>query len=188
MTIGIISGATRKGRNSVRVARHLEGMLENREEVERVHFMDISEYNFPNYVDGQDRSEELLASTKKFSDNLFDSDAIILVSPEYNGGMAGSLKNALDYFRKEYERRPFGLVSVSAGTMGGINAMHQMVDFVSYVGGWLCGKRLLVSQVQNTFDQNGQIVSDQFNRNSAGFVDELITFTKVVRTTESMQG
>ena len=97
------------------------------------------------------------------------------------------MKNALDYFRAEYVRRPFGLVSVSAGTMGGINAMQQMVDFVSYVGGWLCGKRLLVSSVQNAFDAEGQIVDERFKKDSEDFLNELMLMVDVVRSERKLQ-
>ena len=183
----IVSGASRKGRHSVRVARNIENQLQDREDVGRIRFLDVEQFNFPNYIDGAERSEELNEQLNAFSSSLLESDAVILVSPEYNGGMAGSMKNALDYFRAEYVRRPFGLVSVSAGTMGGINAMHQMVDFVSYVGGWLCGKRLLVSSVQNAFGAEDQIVDERLKKDSADFLNELMLMVSVVRSERSLQ-
>lgn len=185
--VSIISGASRKGRHSVRVARNIEVQLREREDVDRIHFLDVEQFNFPNYIDGADRSEELNERLHAFSSCLLESDAVVLVSPEYNGGMAGSMKNALDYFRAEYVRRPFGLVSVSAGTLGGINAMQQMVDFVSYVGGWLCGKRLLVSSVQNAFDAEGQIVDERFKKDSEDFLNELMLMVDVVRSERKLQ-
>ncbi len=185
--VSIVSGASRKGRHSVRVARNIEKQLREREDVGRIHFLDVEQFNFPNYIDGAERSDELNERLHAFSSSLLESDAVILVSPEYNGGMAGSMKNALDYFRAEYVRRPFGLVSVSAGTMGGINAMHQMVDFVSYVGGWLCGKRLLVSSVQNAFGAEGQIVDERLKKDSEDFLNELMLMVSVVRSERSLQ-
>jgi NAD(P)H-dependent FMN reductase len=185
--VSIVSGASREGRHSVRVARNIENQLQEREDVGRIHFLDVEQFNFPNYIDGAERSEELNERLHAFSSSLLESDAVILVSPEYNGGMAGSMKNALDYFRAEYTRRPFGLVSVSAGTMGGINAMHQMVDFVSYVGGWLCGKRLLVSLVQNALGAEDQIVDERLKKDSADFLNELMLMVSVVRSERSLQ-
>jgi azobenzene reductase len=181
LTISIISGASRQGRFSVKVAQYLHSLLNASEQVEQVHFLDIHDYNFPNYLDGSERDETLQGRVNDFSSKLFASDAIILVSPEYNGGIAGSTKNALDYFRKEYERRPFGLVSVSSGTMGGINAMHQMVDFVSYVGGLMCAKRLLVSEVQKAFSLSGELLSERLERNGMAFIDELLLFSSTMK-------
>ncbi len=174
MTIGIISGASRSGRLSIKVAKYLEQLFSKQYDVEKVHFLDIHEYNFPNYVDSNERDQALNERLKDFSDKLISSHALVLVSPEYNGGMAGSTKNALDYFRKEYEKKVFGLVSVSSGTMGGINAMHQMVDFVSYVGGILNSKRLLVSEVQGAFDEDGNIKSERLENNAQYFMIELL--------------
>lgn len=178
MTISIISGASRSGRLSVKVAKHLDQLFSKHFDVEKVHFLDIHEYNFPNYIDGNERDETLKVRLKDFSDKLNSSHALVLVSPEYNGGMAGSTKNALDYFRKEYEKKVFGLVSVSSGTMGGINAMHQMVDFVSYVGGILSSKRLLVSEVQGAFDDEGNVKSERLKNNAEYFMLELLFLAK----------
>ena len=186
LTISIISGANRSGRQSVRVARHLESLLLQRSEVEEVLFLDVHEYDFPNYIDGSERSDELNRKVEEFSRKLWASDAVILVSPEYNGGMAGSTKNILDYFRKEYERRPFGLVSVSSGSMGGINAMHQMVDFVSYVGGYLCNRRLLVSGVGSAFDESGNVNSALLAQNAPLFLDDLTTMAAKLKATDAV--
>ena len=49
-----------------------------------------------------------------------------LVTPEYNNGYPGVLKNALDYFLPEYRRKPVGIVTVSSGGFGGINALAQL--------------------------------------------------------------
>ena len=46
------------------------------------------------------------------------ADALIIVAPEYNNGYPGVLKNALDYLLPEYERKPIGIVTVSAGGFG----------------------------------------------------------------------
>lgn len=178
LTISIISGASRSGRLSVKVARYLDQLFSKHFNVEQVHFLDIHEYNFPNYVDGDERDEALTERLQDFGNKLSSSHALVLVSPEYNGGMAGSTKNALDYFRKEYDKKIFGLVSVSSGTMGGINAMHQMVDFVSYVGGILSSKRLLVSEVQGAFDEDGNIKSERLKNNAEYFMLELLFLAK----------
>ena len=98
--VSIVSGANRKGRHSVRVARNIEKQLREREDVGRIHFLDVEQFNFPNYIDGAERSEELNERLHVFSSSLLESDAVILVSPEYNGGKAGSMKNALDYYRR----------------------------------------------------------------------------------------
>jgi azobenzene reductase len=182
LKVSVISGASRSGRNSVKVARYVESLLQLREEVGEVQFLDIHHYDFPNYLDGSERSESLKERVSEFSHHLWTSDALVLVSPEYNGGMAGSTKNALDYFRKEYEKRPIGLVSVSSGTMGGINAMQQMVAFAHYVGACLSPKRLLVSSVQDSFDDNGNVTSERLTRNGIAFVDDLLELSQALST------
>lgn len=186
LTLTIISGANRSGRLSVRVAHYIKDLLQDHPEVHEIQFLDVHEYNFPNYLDGSERSKELNLRVAEFSEKLWASDGVVLVSPEYNGGMAGSTKNVLDYFRKEYEKRPFGLVSVSSGSMGGINAMHQMVDFVSYVGGYLCNRRLLVSGVGSAFDDEGKVQSAQLERNAPLFVNDLVDMASKLKAANAV--
>jgi NAD(P)H-dependent FMN reductase len=72
--------------------------------------------------------------------------------------MAGSLKNTLDYFRKEFERKPMTAVTVSSGSFGGTNALHQLWFWMLYVGAIVSPTKLLVSHVNEAFDEDGNVV------------------------------
>ena len=76
---------------------------------------------------------------------LAASDAALVVGPELAGGMAGSLKNALDWCISAPEgfyHRPVAIASVSAS--GGENALHQMARTLLWQGAHIVGAQGIV--------------------------------------------
>lgn len=146
-----------------------------------VTLIDNRQLHLPIYDNFDNLSTEHKSTLKNLSKTLSDSDALILVSPEYNGGIAGALKNTLDYFRKEYEWKPVGLVSVTSGTLGGQNAMNQLAAFASYVGACISPTRLMVSQVQSIFDDPNGTEAKRFESNAEKFCTDLLMFTSMIK-------
>ena len=67
----------------------------------------------------------------KFRDQVRSADGILFVSPEYNRGIPGVLKNAIDvgsrpYGQSVWDRKPAAIVTVSPGAIGGFGANHQI--------------------------------------------------------------
>ena len=62
------------------------------------------------------------------------ADGVLLAAPEYAGGLAGGMKNALDWLvgSSSMYRRP--IVVLSAGTTGGQFAIEQLVRTLSWQG------------------------------------------------------
>lgn len=181
ITLALISGSNRTGRRSHQVAMYLHSLFENHPEVGKVNFLDIHAYNFPVMDERLPRLDQPHPGLQDFSNQLKEADGIVVVSPEYNSGMSGALKNTLDYFYKEYTNKPFGLVAVSDGNFGGVNAMHQMVYFVNHINAFLLNGKLLVSNVNEAFTPEGEPRDERLIRNSGIFRDKMVWFTKAIR-------
>ena len=123
--IPIIAGSTRRDRQSIKVARFVLARLRQRKEVE-TELLDLLEYNFPIMEERLHRRDDPPPRLQEFGDKIGRADSLIIVSPEYNNGYPGVLKNALDYLLPEYERKPVGIVTVSAGGHGGITCLAQL--------------------------------------------------------------
>lgn len=181
MRIAVISGSHRIGRKSHSVAEWVVNEFRQVEGVEHVEMLDVKEYDFPVMEERLIYLNELPEGLQRFSDEIIQADALVIVTPEYNGGIAGSLKNTLDYFRKEFNRKPMGAVTVSSGNFGGVNALHQLWFWMSYVGGIVSPVKFLVSNVNDVFDEEGKVVDERFARNGRKFVDELIWLTSRIK-------
>ena len=177
MKIAIISGTKRIGRKSHLVATYLQNLLADFKEVSETVMLDVADYDFPVLAERYDRHPHPPARLDEFHKHLISSDALIVVSPEYNGGMAGSLKNTLDYFRSEFVHLPMLAVTVSSGNFGGINALHQLWFWMLYVEALVIPNRLQVSHVNEAFDEEGNVVDERLIRNAKKALENLIWLT-----------
>lgn len=125
--IPVILGSTRKGRQSIKPAQYILRRLRQQSQVE-TELIDLAEYDLPimeerlRFLKPVEVPPHLLA----FSEKIVRADSIVIVSPEYNNGYPGVLKNALDYLLPEYKRKPIAIVPVSAGGFGGLNCLAQL--------------------------------------------------------------
>lgn len=125
LNVGIIIGSTRPGRNTEAVAKWVYDHVKHREDV-NYELIDIKDYNLPLLDEavppmyGQYSHEH----TKKWSTKISSMDAFIFVSPEYNHGISGALKNAIDYLYKEWNNKAAAFVSF--GSANGVRAVESL--------------------------------------------------------------
>lgn len=176
MRITIIQGSPREQANSAKVARFFKEQLDLNDAITATEFLDIRSFNFPNW--GMEKaSEEGLAL---FQSGLTDADGLLFVVPEYNGRVPGAFKNALDYFRSEYVKKPMAIATVSAGPFGGVNALYDFRDWAHYVGGILSPTNLLVSKAGNLFDDQDIPLEEHFNLNYPVFLKDFLWLTEKI--------
>nr|WP_308402137.1 NAD(P)H-dependent oxidoreductase [Streptomyces sp. RKAG293] len=62
--------------------------------------------------------------TKQWAATIAPLDGIVIVTPEYNHGIPGSLKNAMDFIYAEWNNKAVGFASY--GGVGGVRAVEQL--------------------------------------------------------------
>ncbi len=180
MKIAIVNGSVRNGRKSFWVSQYLHELLQHAEGLESS-LLDIKEYDFPVMQERMRYLHEVPQEMEAFSKTLMEANGIILVSPEYNGSYSGALKNTLDYFKPEYVKKAFGLVTVSAGKMGGVNAMHHLQSWVLHVKGVVSPFNLYVGEVEEKFDETGQLIDASFPKKVELFLKEFFWLTNALK-------
>jgi NAD(P)H-dependent FMN reductase len=126
LKVGIIIGSTRPNRVGEGVARWVYQELQKRHDAE-FELVDIRDYNLPlldEPVPAGMSSDYTKEHTKKWSAKISSFDAYIFVSPEYNHGIAASLKNALDFLYKEWNNKAAGIVAY--GGVGGTRVVEML--------------------------------------------------------------
>jgi chromate reductase, NAD(P)H dehydrogenase (quinone) len=73
-----------------------------------------------------------------FRNQIQAADAVLFVTPEYNRSVPGVLKNAIDVASRPYGQgallgKPAGVISGSAGALGGFGANHHLRQSLTFL-------------------------------------------------------
>ena len=117
------------------------------------------------------------------------SDGVLLVTPEYNNGIPGVFKNAIDWLSRPaadiarvFGDKPFALVGASPGGFGTILSQNHWLPVLKTLGVQLwAGNRLMVSRAGSAFDADGELVDAKLREQLAGFVQGFATFAAARR-------
>jgi NAD(P)H-dependent FMN reductase len=177
--IPVILGSTRRNRQSAKVAKFVLDWLRQLDQV-HTELLDLKELNLPMMEERLRFRDDAPASVLEFSAKINQADSIVIVTPEYSGGYPGVLKNALDYLKSEYKRKPFGIVTVSAVETGGILCLDGLRQVVLHLGGVPIPASLMVGDVKKSFDVEGKPADPTFTDRAGNFFDELMWFTEAL--------
>ncbi len=120
-----IAGSLRKGSFNAALARQLPKWAPAGMSIaEAPPWADIPIYN----ADDQN-STGFPASVTRLADAIRAADGVIIVSPEYNYGVPGGLKNAIDWVSRmkdqPFKDKPVAIQSVAGGPLGGGRVQYQ---------------------------------------------------------------
>ncbi|MBI1341747.1 MAG: NADPH-dependent oxidoreductase [Terrimonas sp.] len=172
MKIEIISGSPRNQSLTRRVAYHLKNVLKTTTD-HHVDIIDLQDWNLPPVQTVFTSIENTPEEFKPLSERIFHADALILVTPEYNGSYSPALKNLLDHFPKQHHK-PFGIVTASPGAMGGMRASQQLLLLVPALFGIGSPYMLIVPAVDKKFSPDGDLLDESFQNNVHNFVKEFL--------------
>jgi len=176
--IPIIVGSTRRDRQSIKVARFVLAKLQQRKNIQ-TELLDLLEYDFPIMEERLHHRDDPPPRLQEYAGKIARADSLIIVTPEYNNGYPGVLKNALDYLLPEYERKPIGIVTVSSGGFGGINCLAQLRLVTLGMGAFPIPENLSISRVQDSFKDDGA-VDAVYEKRATAFLDEVLWFTEAI--------
>jgi chromate reductase len=122
--IAIIVGSLREGSINRKVARSICGIRGDNLDCHMVEIGDLPLYN-------QDLDGNPPEQWTRFRKEVAESDGVLFVSPEYNRGVPGVLKNAIDvgsrpYGESVFDKKPAAIVTASPGSIGGFGSNHQI--------------------------------------------------------------
>ncbi len=123
--IGIILGSTRPNRNGEQVARWVLDRAAQRSDAEFA-LVDLRDHPLPHLDEPIPPSMGQYANdhTRQWAETIASFDGYVVVTPEYNHGTSGVLKNAIDYLYAEWNNKAVGFVSY--GSVGGARAVEHL--------------------------------------------------------------
>ena len=122
--IAIIVGSLREGSINRKVARSICALRNDNLDCSMLEIGDLPLYN-------QDLDGNPPEQWARFRQQVGAADGVLFCSPEYNRGIPGVLKNAIDvgsrpYGQSVFDKKPAAIVTASPGSIGGFGANHQI--------------------------------------------------------------
>ncbi len=122
--IAILVGSLRKDSLNRKVGKSICAFAKDMLDCEIVEIGDLPLYN-------QDFDENPPEQWVRFRQKIAAADGVLFVSPEYNRGIPGGLKNAIDvgsrpYGQSVFDKKPAAIVTASPGAIGGFGSNHQI--------------------------------------------------------------
>ncbi|MES1039791.1 NADPH-dependent FMN reductase [Peribacillus simplex] len=158
-TIGLICGSLRENSYNRIIAQSLTDMVDSYQ-FRWIEINDLPLFNEDLEISGV---PETVAS---FKSAIQDVDGIIIVSPEYNSGMPGVLKNGLDWASRPREsavltKKPVCLIGATPGGMGTAFAQMQIRQVLEAMQVHVLPfQKMLISQVHKKIDSDRKVLTD----------------------------
>jgi len=111
--------------------------------------------------------------------------AILIAAPEYNFGIPGVLKNAIDWASRPapsvLERKAVGIVSASPALPGGVRGQLQLRQNLLYTNTYVLPQpQFAVGLSRNKFNPDGSVHDEKTLRKLADYMQTLIAWAGVV--------
>jgi chromate reductase, NAD(P)H dehydrogenase (quinone) len=158
--VGIIVGSLRKGAYTRLMAQAVKEIAPS-----PFLFSDIGIGDLPLYNQDLENETPPPAWTA-FRSQVAQSAAVLFVTPEYNRGMPGGLKNAIDvgsrpWGKSVWKGRPTAVISVTPGPLGAMAAHQQLRLTMSVLDSpTLPGPEVYIPGAGGLFDDAGKLKND----------------------------
>ncbi len=141
-------------------------------------------HGIPLFNADEESAHGLPEAVVALKEQIAASDALILATPEYNNGIPGVFKNAIDWLSRPgsdiprvFGGKPVALMGASPGGFGTILSQNAWLPVLRSLGTdpWF-GSRLLVSRAGSVFDDQGAIADEKMNEQIAKFLNGFSEF------------
>lgn len=135
-TLKIILGSNRPGSIAPAIGYWVAGQARQLGDFDKVEILDLAEINLP-FLDEPEHPKlgrYTQPHTIAWAQTIADADALVIITPEYNGGYPAALKNALDFLHAEWSNKALGMVSYGGGLSGGAQAAGMLLPITGQLG------------------------------------------------------
>jgi len=179
----VILGSTRKGRRGGSVANWAMDILSKKSDVE-FELVDLKKLNLPFFdfpiPPSVEKGKYFSALQEKWAKKVDSADGFLIITPEYNHGYPGVLKNALDFLWYEWNGKPVTFISYG-GLSGGLRAVEQLRQVAIELEMIPIRESVAMPKIRMLFDDKGKITDDSYDERLASAVDFLLKWTKPLK-------
>ncbi len=153
----VICGSLRKGSYNAAIARSLPGLAPDGVAITPAPPFDV----MPHYNADDQNTTGFPPSVMAFADAIRAADGVIIVSPEYNWTIPGSLKNAIDWVSRlkdqPFKDKPVALQSASPALLGGSRMQYHLRQSLTSIDALVFGRPEVIVTFAPQKIENGEL-------------------------------
>lgn len=143
-----------------------------------VELIDLRDFPMPVYDGDIEASQGIPAETTKLGEKIKAAEAIIIATPEYNGGIPGPLKNVIDWISRikpnPLTDKHLLLLAASPGAFSGVRGLwHSRVPFEA-MGTHVFPNMMGLGDAYNAFGEDGKLTDEKKAKQLQGLVESFI--------------
>ena len=174
-----VSGSLRKGSYNTALLNAARALVP-----EGLSLVAGSIQGIPLYNGDEEEANGIPPAVRVLKDQLAAADGLIMFTPEYNNGLPGVFKNAIDWLTRPasdierlFKGKPVAIVGASPGGFGTILSQSAWLPVLHTLGTkpWF-GGRLLVSRAHTVFDAEGELRDEAIKQRLAQFLEGFAAF------------
>ena len=138
----------------------------------------------PFYNGDLDDERNRPAAVEELKRAIAESDGLLLVTPEYNHGIPGVLKNAIDWASRPAGRsplrgKPVAIMGAAAGAFGTVRAQQQLkLVMLSTLALLLPHPGVLVAHAREKFTSDGRLIHEPTEEHLRLVLEEIADLTE----------
>ncbi|MCL4116149.1 UNVERIFIED_CONTAM: hypothetical protein GTU68_043889 [Idotea baltica] len=140
----------------------------------------IADLQLPLYDGDLEDAHGIPDGVALLAEQIQQADAIVISCPEYNQGISGVMKNALDWVSRTkgspWANKPVALLAAAAGRAGGARSNYALrLAMAPFNTNLLQGPEILIAGAQKEFDENDHLISPQYIKSLTKLMEDLRT-------------
>ncbi|MBD8871379.1 NADPH-dependent FMN reductase [Rhodanobacter sp. DHB23] len=176
--VAVLVGSLRKASINARLAKAVARLAPKEFVFEHVRIDNLPLYN-------QDFDADYPAEARRLKQEIEAADALLFVTPEYNRGIPGVLKNALDIASRpwgtnSFAGKPGAVIGASIGSTGSALAQQHLRNVLAYLDVATMAQPEVYVQFRDDglIDAEGHVANDDTRKFLQAFVDRYVAWVK----------
>lgn len=122
-------------------------------------------------------------AVQAFRERIAASDALLIVSPEYNYSIPGPLKNAIDWASRPpaqpFDGKPIAIMGASPSGLGTARCQYQLRQVFIYLNGMVLNQpEVMIAHAPGKFDEQDNLVDEATREHVRNLLAGLAAWTR----------
>ena len=186
MKVLVFAASLRKASLNRKLAALTASLLE-RDPSLQIDHADYRDFEMPPYDGDLEETSGLPSGSREFINRIQQAGALVISTPEYNGSIPGTLKNALDWASRAkpnpLDKKPVLLLGASPGALGAVRGLWHTRVPLEALGAFVYPQMHGLSKAHEAFDDAGQLRDSKAAEQLMKLLQTFVQFANATNST-----